>query len=70
MLPVLGRRRGDELLFYPRSSNGGRCHYYTDLTGKPELPPLWALYHQCKWSYFPESNVKEITSKFRIKNTM
>ena len=39
---------------------------YTDLTGKPELPPLWALgYHQCKWSYYPESQVKEITSKFR-----
>ncbi|MCB0474055.1 MAG: glycoside hydrolase family 31 protein [Flavobacteriaceae bacterium] len=40
---------------------------YTDLTGKPhQLPPLWALgYHQCKWSYYPESKVKEITSKFR-----
>ncbi|WP_430409556.1 glycoside hydrolase family 31 protein [Kordia sp.] len=40
---------------------------YTDLTGKPhQLPPLWALgYHQCKWSYYPESNVKEITKKFR-----
>ena len=39
---------------------------YTDLTGKPELPPLWTLgYHQCKWSYYPESKVKEITSKFR-----
>ncbi len=39
---------------------------YTDLTGKPELPPLWSLgYHQCKWSYYPESNVKEITAKFR-----
>ena len=39
---------------------------YTDLTGKPELPPLWTLgYHQCKWSYYPESNVKEITAKFR-----
>ncbi len=40
---------------------------YTDLTGKPhELPPLWALgYHQCKWSYYPESNVKEVTDKFR-----
>jgi alpha-glucosidase len=39
---------------------------YTDLTGKPELPPLWALgYHQCKWSYYPESNVKEVTAKFR-----
>ncbi|MGM8363698.1 glycoside hydrolase family 31 protein [Flavobacterium sp. ARAG 55.4] len=61
-------------------SDGGEMNYYffygpkmqdvvtsyTDLTGKPELPPLWALgYHQCKWSYYPESNVKEVTAKFR-----
>ncbi|MEZ4802739.1 MAG: glycoside hydrolase family 31 protein [Gelidibacter sp.] len=40
---------------------------YTNLTGKPhQLPPLWALgFHQCKWSYYPESKVKEITQKFR-----
>ena len=40
---------------------------YTDLTGRPyQLPPLWALgYHQCKWSYYPESKVKEVTDKFR-----
>lgn len=40
---------------------------YTDLTGKPHhLPPLWALgFHQCKWSYYPESEVKKIASKFR-----
>ena len=40
---------------------------YTDLTEKPhQLPPLWALgFHQCKWSYCPESNVEAITSKFR-----
>ncbi|THD67995.1 DUF4968 domain-containing protein [Robertkochia marina] len=39
---------------------------YTDLTGKPELPPLWTLgFHQCKWSYYPESRVKEVTKKFR-----
>jgi len=40
---------------------------YTDLTGKPhQLPPLWALgFHQCKWSYYPESKVKEVTNKFR-----
>lgn len=40
---------------------------YTDLTGRPhQLPPLWALgYHQCKWSYYPESKVKEVASKFR-----
>lgn len=40
---------------------------YTDLTGKPhQLPPLWALgFHQCKWSYYPESNVKAIAKQFR-----
>jgi alpha-glucosidase len=40
---------------------------YTDLTGKPlNLPPLWALgYHQCKWSYYPESKVKEVTNTLR-----
>lgn len=41
---------------------------YTHLTGKPELPPLWALgYHQCKWSYYPESKVREICTTFREK---
>jgi alpha-glucosidase len=39
---------------------------FTRLTGKAELPPLWALgYHQCKWSYYPESNVREICAKMR-----
>ncbi len=39
---------------------------YTDLTGKPEMPPLWALgYHQSKWSYYPERNVREVAKKFR-----
>lgn len=39
---------------------------YQALTGVPEMPPLWALgYHQCKWSYYPESVVKDITQEFR-----
>ena len=39
---------------------------YTLLTCPPELPPLWTLgYHQCKWSYFPESNVKAIAAGLR-----
>ncbi|MBK9733538.1 MAG: glycoside hydrolase family 31 protein [Saprospiraceae bacterium] len=39
---------------------------YTKLTGTPELPPMWALgYQQCKWSYYPESKVAEITNKMR-----
>ncbi|MEZ4914495.1 MAG: glycoside hydrolase family 31 protein [Chitinophagales bacterium] len=39
---------------------------YAMLTGTPELPPLWALgYHQSKWSYYPESTVREIAATFR-----
>ncbi|KAA9338736.1 DUF4968 domain-containing protein [Hymenobacter busanensis] len=39
---------------------------YTLLTGTPELPPLWALgYHQCKWSYYPDSLFKGIGAEFR-----
>ncbi|HMQ47241.1 MAG TPA: glycoside hydrolase family 31 protein [Saprospiraceae bacterium] len=39
---------------------------YIALTGKPELPPLWALgFHQCRWSYYPESRVMEIAQTFR-----
>lgn len=39
---------------------------YTNLTGTPELPPMWAMgYHQSKWSYYPESNVRSLAKNFR-----
>jgi alpha-glucosidase len=39
---------------------------WVDLTGHMERPPLWALgYHQCRWSYYPESRVREIAAEFR-----
>jgi alpha-glucosidase len=38
---------------------------YTDLTGNRITTTMGLGYHQCKWSYYPESNVKEITAKFR-----
>jgi len=42
------------------------CSCYTQLTGTPTMPPLWALgFQQCKWSYYPEQKVKEIATKFR-----
>ena len=39
---------------------------YALLTGTHAMPPMWALgYHQCRFSYYPESKVKMITAKFR-----
>jgi alpha-glucosidase len=39
---------------------------YTELTGRMPLPPLWSLgYHQCRWSYYPESRVRQIADEFR-----
>ena len=37
-----------------------------DLTGTMELPPLWALgYQQCRFSYHPDTRVKEIADLLR-----
>ena len=72
-----GHERSDVLTF---QANGGEMNYYFiygpdltrvvegyhQLTGTPELPPLWALgYHQSKWSYSPESEVKALAERFR-----
>ena len=39
---------------------------YTALTGRMPLPPLWSLgYHQCRYSYYPESRVRFIAENFR-----
>jgi alpha-glucosidase len=39
------------------------------LTGYMPLPPRWAIgYHQCRYSYFPESRVREIARTFREKD--
>ncbi|MBU2492104.1 MAG: glycoside hydrolase family 31 protein [Bacteroidetes bacterium] len=39
---------------------------YTLLTGRMQMPPKWALgYQQSRWSYYPESKVREIAKNFR-----
>lgn len=39
---------------------------YTELTGRMEMPPLWSLgFHQCRWSYFPESKIRDLARNFR-----
>ena len=42
---------------------------YTDLTGKPSLPPLWALgYIQCKCSYWSWDEIDEIIETLEEKH--
>lgn len=39
------------------------------LSGTMELPPLWALgYQQCRFSYYPDTRVKEVADEFRNRN--
>lgn len=40
-----------------------------ELTGTIEMPPRWALgYHQCRYSYAPDSRVMEVASGFRDRS--
>lgn len=42
---------------------------YTALTGKMEMPPLWALgFHQCRYSYYPDRDVLRLAETFRDKD--
>jgi len=42
---------------------------YTRLTGRMPMPPRWTLgYHQCRWSYFPDTRVLEIANEFRNRD--
>ncbi|MCC5919590.1 MAG: glycoside hydrolase family 31 protein [Cyclobacteriaceae bacterium] len=74
-----GHERPEALSFW---AQGGEMRYYfiygpevmtvakeyARLTGSSPLPPKWALgYHQSKWSYYPESTVRELAATFREK---
>lgn len=72
-----GKEREEACSFWARG--GEMCYYfiygpelmevaaaYARLTGRPELPPLWALgYQQSRWSYSPDSHVREVAAEFR-----
>jgi alpha-glucosidase len=41
---------------------------YTQITGQAPMPPMWSLgYQQCRWSYYPASEVLRIAKTFREK---
>jgi alpha-glucosidase len=67
---------------YSFGAEGGELNYYffagpepkrvleefTSLVGHTPLPPLWSLgYQQCRYSYYPESRVREIARLLREK---
>jgi alpha-glucosidase len=39
------------------------------LIGKIPMPPKWAIgYHQCRYSYYPDDQVRKIANEFRSRN--
>jgi len=58
-----------DYFFIYDSSIANILTYYTSLTGRMPLPPLWSLgYHQSRCSYYPQENVKLLAETFRRKN--
>lgn len=43
--------------------------HYTQLTGRMEMPPRWSIgYQQCRYSYYPDTEVYLIAQTFRAKD--
>lgn len=54
--------------FIHQPSMAGVVSSYTWLTGRMQLPPKWALgFQQCRYSYYPESEVLAVAQAFRDK---
>ncbi|MEI6900970.1 MAG: TIM-barrel domain-containing protein, partial [Bacteroidota bacterium] len=54
--------------FFGATTIAGIISDYTWLTGRIKMPPYWSLgYQQCRWSYYPETEVLSIAQSFRDK---
>ena len=52
--------------YFITGSPAGLLERYTELTGKPNFPPLWALgYHQSRWGYKTETDVRKVIQGFK-----
>lgn len=57
-----------EYYFFYTGDVRGVIAQYTALTGRIELPPLWSLgYQQCRYSYYPDTEVLSVARTFREK---
>lgn len=62
---------GGEMNYYfiYGESVGEIIQHYTHLTGRMPLPPQWSIgYQQCRYSYFPDTEVKSIADTFHEKD--
>jgi len=54
--------------FIHQPTVAGIISSYTWLTGRMQMPPKWALgFQQCRYSYYPESEVLAVAQAFRDK---
>ncbi len=63
--------QGDSLTlyFFSGPTPADVLRQYTDVTGRMQLPPLWALgHHQGRWSYYNEHDVRDLAKTFRERN--
>lgn len=55
--------------YFEGDSIAGIIQHYTWLTGRMDMPPLWSLgYQQCRYSYYPDKEVKTLARTFREKD--
>ncbi|MFI5172993.1 MAG: TIM-barrel domain-containing protein, partial [Chitinophagales bacterium] len=55
--------------FIYHSTISGIIESYTSLTGRTPMPSEWSLgFQQCRWSYFPDTEVMNIAKTFREKD--
>lgn len=60
---------GIDLYVVPGPSMKDVIGRYTELTGRMPMPPRWAVgYHQSRYSYMDESEVRELVGAFRAKD--
>ena len=60
---------GDMNYYFFSGSVSEIIQSYTWLTGRMSLPPIWSIgYQQCRYSYYPDTEVLDVAKKFRDKN--
>ncbi len=58
-----------DYFFITADSISGIIEKYTALTGRIPLPPKWSLgFQQCRYSYYPQSEVETLARTFRDKS--